>query len=99
MDLVGLSHRAAARPSQMSAGEQQRVSVARALANDPPVLLADGPTANLDTFRGRDLARLLRLLADMTDASGSGEESAQAGTRDRNGRSQQPVTMSRPGAD
>jgi putative ABC transport system ATP-binding protein len=63
LERVGLSHRLGFRPEQLSGGEMQRVAIARALANDPPVILADEPTANLDSAIGRQVARLLRQLA------------------------------------
>ena len=56
---VGLSHRLKYHPSQMSSGEQQRVAVARALANRPKVLLADEPTASLHPVNKEDVLRLL----------------------------------------
>ena len=62
LDKLGLKNRAKHFPAQLSGGEQQRLAFARALANNPQLLLADEPTGNLDTENGQKIIQILRML-------------------------------------
>jgi len=64
LDALDVGHRSKAAVSQLSGGEQQRVSIARALANHPPVVLADEPTAPLDSERALNVVRILNQMAE-----------------------------------
>jgi putative ABC transport system ATP-binding protein len=106
LEEVGLTGRAHHYPSQLSGGEQQRIALARALANDPPIVLADEPTGNLDTTNGRHIMDLLRQIhssrgTTVVMVTHDAELAAVAGARlvMRDGRVVQNDLVARPARD
>jgi len=65
LDMVGIADQADKLPSALSGGQQQRAAIARAMSNDPPIVIADEPTGNLDSVTARDVLDLFRKLIDL----------------------------------